>query len=652
MKTIKTSFGILTISSVLAMLVHSQSFLTNGLVAYYPFNGNANDASGNGNNGIVNGATLTTNRFSNPNSAYYFTGNNPAVYLPSTIFNNLAEGTISAWIELDNNAQGTIFAKQHDGQNSIGIFTVGFHSSEGGLPASGQVGQLYYHPVNGRGLLASSSNLLSAGIWYQVTVAFSQTNCELYINGLLSSSFSGDFSIPNDTSAITSIGYWGGEIAIPMSGRISDFRIYNRALSSTEVAQMYAIGAALPPQITQDLTNNYVVYGQNTTLGVQVSSSSSVTYQWYWVPANNSGQAGAYAQLFGSFVVAAVVTNGGFGYGNVPNVIFVAGGGSGAAGFAAVSNGVVASITVTNAGFGYANPPSILVDPPNGLLFSQTNSTFTITHANQSNLGNYSVVVSNSSGSVTSSVVNLTLLYPPSITFNPVGFTGTYHSSNSMTVYATGTAPFIYQWALNGTNILGATNSGYNINSLTLAGTGAYTVVVSNPYGSTNSGAADVYMAPALTAPFAGTTTLWGQDATLGVGAIGSGVLSYQWYFNGAPISGANGSNYLLSGIQFTNAGLYSVVVSSAYGGVTNQAYQVVVNPAYVSIKICPDVVIQGTVGYSFIIQSTMDLSDTNSWVTETNITLSEPILNWNDNNADVFQPGNPHKFYRVLPQQ
>ena len=47
---------------------------TNGLVGYWPFNGNANDVSGNGNNGTVNGATLTTDRFGNANSAYSFDG--------------------------------------------------------------------------------------------------------------------------------------------------------------------------------------------------------------------------------------------------------------------------------------------------------------------------------------------------------------------------------------------------------------------------------------------------------------------------------------------------------------------------------------------------------------------------------------------------
>ena len=47
---------------------------TNGLVGYWPFNGNANDESGNGNNGTVNGATLTSDRFGNANGAYSFNG--------------------------------------------------------------------------------------------------------------------------------------------------------------------------------------------------------------------------------------------------------------------------------------------------------------------------------------------------------------------------------------------------------------------------------------------------------------------------------------------------------------------------------------------------------------------------------------------------
>jgi hypothetical protein len=56
-------------------VLHAQpTFLTNGLVAYYPFNGNANDGSGFGNDGSIHGAVLTTNRFGFKNKAYYFDG--------------------------------------------------------------------------------------------------------------------------------------------------------------------------------------------------------------------------------------------------------------------------------------------------------------------------------------------------------------------------------------------------------------------------------------------------------------------------------------------------------------------------------------------------------------------------------------------------
>ncbi len=82
----------------------AQSFLTNGLVAYYPFNGDANDASGNGFNGTVVAATLITNRLGEPNSAYYFNGTNSQINLPQSLAQQLA-GTnpvsVSAWFQTD-----------------------------------------------------------------------------------------------------------------------------------------------------------------------------------------------------------------------------------------------------------------------------------------------------------------------------------------------------------------------------------------------------------------------------------------------------------------------------------------------------------------------------------------------------------------------
>ena len=78
---IKILLGILTVMAALGLQVHAQSFLTNGLVAYYPLNGNANDASGNGHNGFAQNTVTTTNQFGQTNSALSFTGNS-WVYVP------------------------------------------------------------------------------------------------------------------------------------------------------------------------------------------------------------------------------------------------------------------------------------------------------------------------------------------------------------------------------------------------------------------------------------------------------------------------------------------------------------------------------------------------------------------------------------------
>src|ERR1051326_1772890 len=81
----------------------AQAPATNSLVAYYPFDGNASDHSGKGNDGIVQGSILTTNRFGVTNSAYYFDGISSRIQIPDTIFGPGVVGvTISAWITTDS----------------------------------------------------------------------------------------------------------------------------------------------------------------------------------------------------------------------------------------------------------------------------------------------------------------------------------------------------------------------------------------------------------------------------------------------------------------------------------------------------------------------------------------------------------------------
>jgi hypothetical protein len=145
---------------------------------------------------------------------------------------------------------------------------------------------------------------------------------------------------------------------------------------------------------------------------------------------------------------------------------------------------------------------------------SGINNVLSITNIQATNAGNYTVVVTNSVGSVTSSVAVLAVITAPVITTNPVSQTIVQGGTASFSVAAVGLQPLSYQWQFNGTNISGATTNLYSISNAQLTNVGNYTVLVTNTAGSVTSSIA------ALTVTFASTgsvVTLAGWDmSTLG----------------------------------------------------------------------------------------------------------------------------------------
>jgi hypothetical protein len=238
----------------------------------------------------------------------------------------------------------------------------------------------------------------------------------------------------------------------------------------------------------------------------------------------------------------------------------------------------------------------------------------------------------------------------PSITGQPQDAYVYAYGTGSFTVTATGASS--YQWLFNGSNVLNATSSTLNLANVVQSELGPYSVVVANSYGAVTSSIANLYMYPSIITPFTGLVTDWGQSSTLSVEAWGSGVLTFQWYDNGVAIPNATNSTLAFSAIQFTNAGSYSVVVSSSLGSVTNTAAQVVVNPAGVSLGLYPGITVTGAVGYTYDIQSNPDLTNTNGWITVATLTLWQPVEFWVDVNHNAASPTNQHRFYRVLPGQ
>lgn len=244
---------------------------------------------------------------------------------------------------------------------------------------------------------------------------------------------------------------------------------------------------------------------------------------------------------------------------------------------------------------------------------------------------------------------------PPTITLQPQSQTVSAHSNVVFTASATGPPPLNYQWRLNGTTIAGATSTSLVITDTIPANLGFYDVVVANPYGMVGSPLAVLSMYPYLAVPFAGAVTYWGKPAALSVWGWGTDPLSYQWFKDGAAVP--NGTNWALyfASMQFTNGGMYSVVISSPLGSVTNSPAQVVVNPAGVSLGLYalhPGVTIDGVAGYSYVIQRSLDLSSPNAWTTMTNLTLTQPVEIWVDTSVDATLPPNRYRFYRVLPGQ
>src|SRR6266446_2348635 len=252
MTTIKPFLGAFAIVCGLAVDGHSQSFLRNGLVAYYPFNGNADDESGNGNQGTVSGATISTDRFGIPNGAYYFAGDGSDISIsdsPSLDITNAL--TLSAWIKIEAGgvAQPRILEKH--------VFDLGL-SDTSGTP------QLFLniqnYPSGGASIITAP---LHSGQWIFVAGTYDRQTLRLYTNGILAAQTIA--TVPIDVNSLPiGIGQNLESGADWFKGYIDDVRIYNRALSSTEVAQLNAIESApLLPYL--NLAINLTIFQQNTS---------------------------------------------------------------------------------------------------------------------------------------------------------------------------------------------------------------------------------------------------------------------------------------------------------------------------------------------------------------------------------------------------
>ncbi|MCP5525388.1 MAG: hypothetical protein H7A47_01105 [Verrucomicrobiales bacterium] len=163
-------------------------------------------------------------------------------------------------------------------------------------------------------------------------------------------------------------------------------------------------------------------------------------------------------------------------------------------------------------------------------------------------------------------IIPVRILSQPGATLAPVG------GQLSFAVEVDGTPPLEYQWWKDGLPIDGATGAVLDFPAATLADSGAYTVVVSNPWTSATSEPAGltVLIPPAIVTPPASQTSWPGGSASFRVEAIGDAPLSYQWRFDGTDLPGANDPTLELAELSTEQAGTYTVVVENPVGSVTS----------------------------------------------------------------------------------
>jgi hypothetical protein len=214
---------------------------TNGLVGYWPFNGNANDESGNGNNGtVINGALLTSDRFNNLNSAYSFDGVNDRIFINNSIFDNGSSFTFSGWYFLNTNSN------PNNGNNSHIIFNTSPHNGFAFDLNWGSSNK--YSIFVGSGTPSTSWNILfdsqsnqniEVQTWKFVTLVKSLNTFTLYINGVIDQTW----VINNSVQSYLYKLYFGGCDPIisneVLNGKLDDIGIWNRALTQQEITNLY-----------------------------------------------------------------------------------------------------------------------------------------------------------------------------------------------------------------------------------------------------------------------------------------------------------------------------------------------------------------------------------------------------------------------------
>ena len=377
-----------------------------------------------------------------------------------------------------------------------------------------------------------------------------------------------------------------------VSGSVS---IVSDATNSPLAVSLSGTGMAALAITTQP-ANQSVTAGQTATFSVAASGTGTLTYQWkkggtsiggataasYTTPATTSGESGTQFTVVVTDSTGSVTSN--------PATLTVTASAVAPSITAqpankTVTTGQTATFSVTATG----TAPLTYQWKKNGAAIGGATSASYTTPATvaSDNNAKFTVTVTNSVSSATSSAATLTVDVPPSITTQPANRTVNAGQTANFSVVATGTGTLTYQWKKNGAAIGGAIAASYTTPATVASDNGAsFTVTVTGTSGSVTSNAATLTVnappaPPSITTQPANKTVVVGQTATFSVTATGAGTLTYQWKKGGTAIGGATSSSYTTPATATGDNGTqFTVTVTNSVGNTTSNAATLTVNAA------------------------------------------------------------------------
>lgn len=218
-----------------------------GIVAHYPFDGDASDNSENGNHGTINGAILTEDRLGTPNSAYYFDGIDDEIVVsnsPSLSINNFKGGyTIAAWVNPMNTSSGfRDIVNKEVNSFKLSLTSATLHGC--------------HHDSGGSTCLVPGI-VLPENKWSHVALTWAASTGlrQMYFNGSPGSYSTNNSDLFAALDGVVSIGNSNYYKDNYFEGALDEVRIYNHALSSSEILNLYS-GDHAPSNIYLPILTN------------------------------------------------------------------------------------------------------------------------------------------------------------------------------------------------------------------------------------------------------------------------------------------------------------------------------------------------------------------------------------------------------------